>query len=252
MNYLIEFFNNNKSLFIYFFIFIFSLWGVLYFTFPEKKKVERPTPAIVMQTSEVKNEDKNIVIEIDDSEELLQIQEVEIIEEKTDNNIQVYKDVSPKIYVLSSKNIGDYTITLGSYTKVENLIQTDTLYCLLELNEKNLSFNLPINKKILKDIDEVFIKVATNKTHSVIEDAYVLKELKEDMDYFLKLLLYDDYVSLSLNEFEKKKQNELKMTSDVKINISQFTPSQFPEIKEIPTELKKDILVNTNKFESVN
>jgi len=90
MNYLIEFFNNNKFLFIY--IFIFSLWGVLYFTFPEEKKVERPTPATVMQTSEVKNEDKNIVIEIDDSEELLQIQEVEIVEEKTDNNIQVYKD----------------------------------------------------------------------------------------------------------------------------------------------------------------
>lgn len=79
----------------------------------------------------------------------------------------------------------------------------------------------------------------------------MLRELDENMDHYLKLDLYDDYVSLSLNEFEKKKQNKIEVTSDLKINISQLTQSQFSEIQELPAELKKDILVNTDKFKIV-
>jgi len=145
---------------------------------------------------------------------------------------------------LSSISIKDYNISLISKDKVKDINQTDTLYCVLNSNNDTLFFNLPINKKLLKTIDRALIKVTTNKTHSVTEDAYILQDLKENIIYSLELLLYDDYVSLSLHELREKS----KQSSDVNNNVKIILPVYKPQgIKNASEELLNDKLLNSNK-----
>jgi len=235
MDSLLDYIEQNKRVSLLLALFII-LCGVFYFLFhiEDKATIQVPT---VMKTSKIKYIEFQ---ESDDFEELTPIQELIIQKVKV-----ITKELKEKSFVLSSTTIGIYTISLNTYHEVENLHQTDILYCALTLQDKELVFNMKIDKELLKTIDKVFIKVTINGTRFVVEDAYILKELKEDNNYMLTLLLYDDYVSLSLHDLGKKRKQTSGSNRDLKIKLSQLGLSKS---KTLPDEILKSLLVKPIEF----
>jgi hypothetical protein len=152
------------------------------------------------------------------------------------------KITEKKIFVLSSTLLGPYEISLNSYAEDNNTSKKETLHCMLKLRERELFFDLSVNKSMLTNRDELFISVTTNKTHTVTEDAYLLKSLDEDINYILELTLYYNYVSLSLSKLGDKKAftplRDINITNDLdnlKFSINGKVPTN---IADTPFEVK--------------
>lgn len=139
--------------------------------------------------------------------------------EEVKKDISKPKSIDEKTFVLSSATIDIYEISLNSYLVDDNTSKKEILHCMLKLRERELFFDLSINKSMLKNRDELFISVTTNQIHTVTEDAYLLKSLDEDINYLLVLTLYYDYVNLSLIELGDKKVfkplRDINVTNDL-------------------------------------
>lgn len=162
--------------------------------------------------------------------------------EEIKKDVSKPKNINKKIFVLSSTIIGIYEISLNSYIEDNNTSKKETLHCMLKLKERELFFDLSVNKSISTDRNELFISVTTNNTHTVTEDAYLLKSLDEDTNYLLMLTLYYDYVSLSLIKPEDKKEfipiidsNLSKIEDNLKFSVNGKLPIN---IADTPLEVK--------------
>lgn len=127
-------------------------------------------------------------------------------------------------FTISSTSIDSYIISLISYTEPlqdDHAIQ-ENLHCILKIDEKEFSFNLPINKNALKRIDDLFISITSNGTHEITENASLLKLLENDINYVLEIALYNDYINLSTIELGPK----------VSFNISEIEIDKEQKMKK--------------------
>jgi hypothetical protein len=152
----------------------------------------------------------------------------------TEKVLEIKAKIDDKKYILSSSNVGTYQISLYSYSQGVDTNQTESLFCILKLREEDLVFTLAISKIQIKYADELFISVTTDKVHTVIEDAYILKNIEGNIQYSLELILYDDYVDLALNKLGKKLKPNLIINPNIKNNLTRLS---FPKDEGFPTEL---------------
>jgi len=230
---------NNKIKNIYLLLLVIFFISVFSYIFLSEKK---------HSIKEIKNTNpnhrKSIILQQKEPFSIETSPKIEEVQKEIHETNQI-DSVNKKVLKLSTAKVGSYEISINSYVEDDNLShdnnlsKNETLYCLLKLREKNLVFDLYINKSMLKNMDELFVSVTTDFNTTIVENAYVLKSLTEDIEYSLILTLYDDYVSLSLIPLEKKKISPLLET-----NNSTLILNKFLEDKSIPLNFADETKLN--------